>query len=364
MEKSKIPSNWKVNADPKEVRARVERQSAQVEKPAQILPLSRTQFDQLKKNGLVSGNTKNTPSITVMLDGEEWTLGGRNARVLLQNKNDPTISVLIPNYYEANKNVLTGYAQKAKEYRASERKDDAGMKTFDVADSKEPVGFVELFDGTDKITNSIKGMPEMLSRRYNLQMTPGSRIDGSTVQSPIQALKNQIQKMHDAGIRNFYINISAHGGTDDIAFGEKGSLDPKDLVELTAQFGDSKFTNNTTSCYGGGIGEAMADFRDHSKAEKGRVTMFTQTKADIGNGAASVDQDGYSTAYNVALGRYLMQGVDGNPGQKLSYGEAHLKADQFAKGTSQYDAEVRSSSPGKNSNYTADTGSGTVEGQV
>ncbi len=365
-EKSKIPTDWKVNADPTAVIARVEEQTAKSEgmrKAITILPLEDHQLSELKINKLVSENSpKDTPA-TISLNGEEWVLGKSSRRVVLLNKNDSSISVIIPRSEPISAYVLKDYARKAKEYRASENRDDAGMKKFDIADNKEPVGFVELYDSTTDVTNSIAGLPEVLSRRYNLQMTPMSRIDGSRATDPLVALTDRIQTMYDAGIRNFYVNISAHGDTRGIDFGGR-TLDPKKLVELTMQFPDCKFTGNATSCHGGGIGGAMANFEDHSKAEQGRVTMFTQTKSDVVNAGYVVDE-GFSTAYNIALARYLMQGVDGNPGTKLNYGEAHTKADQEAKGILRFDAEVRSSAPGKKSKYTADTGnSRSTEGQV
>lgn len=319
----------------------------------------------LDSSALTEAASSNKPA-TMRIDGEVWEIGffgtPPEVSVAMRLQDDPETMVQIPDEARLSAIALQRYAARAKEHRMSERRDAAGMSSgFDIAEGG-PVAYMEVADLDDRLTKSIATdtapFADMLAARYDVYRGPGSAVDASKT-PPFGAIATYVGAMYDKGIRNFYFNIYAHGSEGAMHFGAN-TLQMDQLQRLFLQFPDCRFTVNTISCFGGGVTAAMRNFRDAPAAEKGRIAVFAQTKGDVPNfrdtnvrfDEQNTLQQDYSTLYNAALAHYLMQGVGGRPGKKLSYGEAHLLADKLAK-QKFTDAEVTTSQPGAPSNYTA-----------
>jgi hypothetical protein len=324
-----------------------------------LLPPSETAFKQLQTQGIVDAKAKHDAlaDTKVTLNGAEWIVGSARSVgsefYVLRLASDPATVVLMEETTEPTRAKLEAAARRALAARESERADAAGVKSFDVAGDKERIGYVELFDGADKVTRELqKGnalMPSILGRRYDVDPSWKS-IDYSKGSN--DAFVASLRDLYAKGIRNFYVDVIAHGSTLGAGFGTR-QLSPADVAAIVQAFPDCRFTLNVMSCHGAGMDVMMRHFRDVPKAAPGRVTVFTQTKLDVPNFATTVEKNHSSTtAYNVALAKYLLQGVGGRPGQRLTYGEAHLKADIDAKIAEKTDAEAMRSGMGK----TAGTG--------
>lgn len=265
---------------------------------------------------------------------------------------------MLPMDVRLSSNELRTFAVQAEQNQKNQERDLAKMgEGFEIADSKKPMAYLELFDGSDPGIvadhNGHAGFPDMLSQRYKVLTSPDGYIDASKA-NPIQALRSLLTALVKSGVKQFYIMSLGHGSEGSFGFGNN-RISPEAFKTIFAEFSDCKFTFNTLSCYGGGLANAMKTFRDESDAKSGRVTVFTQTKPDVPNLGTQVKRNSSSTRYIAALTKYLLQGCGGRPGQKLSYGEAHLLADKEAKREGFCDAEVYSSRPGDRSRYTADT---------
>ncbi len=288
---------------------------------------------------------------------ESWLIGKKVGRIGMHKKNNPLVSVLVPKGTKMTADNIKKYTSNAEKNYASEVADEAKMgEGFEISDGG-PIGYISLADKSDPLTNqdyatTSDNMAMVLGSRYDMRVAPGSDIDGSKT-NPVTALRATIQQQYKEGIRNFYINVFAHGSEGATWFG-KNRVEPGQLSQMfKSEFPDCKITLNTLACYGGGIGDEMKEFVDNKDAKNQRVTAFSQTKGDVVNFGAGLGGD-YSTRYNAKLAVALTQGIDGRPGKKLTYGEAHLQADRLAKFGQMTDAEVHSSQPGAKSTHTAD----------
>jgi hypothetical protein len=259
---------------------------------------------------------------------------------------------MISNAVTLSKESLSKYAKWAKEYKKSQTRDDVGMKDVELA-GDELMASIEIVDLADAlilgISKDFQKFDHVLASRYNV-IKPKTRIDGS-ITDPKIALHKTVAASYKAGVRNFYISIMAHGSSGAMSFGSN-ELKPADITSIMKEFPKARFTLNAISCFGGGMAEEMARFRDVSDAAKNRILAITQTKGDVVNYAHTSEED-YITKYNAALAVNLMKGVDGRPGERVTYGQAHLLADTFAKAANFTDAEVYGSNPGANSSRTA-----------
>ncbi len=245
----------------------------------------------------------------------------------------------------------------AKRYAQLEKTDGADMKNFDVARPGEKLGYLELRDATDeKLITKIdrSKYPQILAKRYAVYQHPNGRIDAKITSYAKEQLMSRLQDMHNVGVRNFYIDVNAHGYDDGIYIGQD-RIDPSFFTEMFNTYKDCTFTLNTIACHGGGMKNEMEKFQEKNK--EGRVTVITQSKNDVSNTAYAIKENNnynYDTLYNSILIRYLMQGYDAQySGEKLTYGQAHLLADKETKLLTGHDAEVvRSGTNG--SKYTAD----------
>jgi len=260
---------------------------------------------------------------------------------------------MLPKNASLTRESLVKWSKKAIEYRRSEVLDEAGMsRGFEIA-GKEPLAFIEVADLSNKLSQKtaedFSGFPMVMAKRYNVFMAPGSRIDVSKENDPMSRLRAQVDLYYQKGVRNFYFSVLLHGTKDAIVMGNK-KIPPSAFSEMFREYSDCRFTMNAVSCYGGGLADEMEQFVDYPGAQEGRVSVFMQTKEDVINYAA-VTGDDYSTLYNAALSVYLMQGIDNRSGKKLTYGEAHLLADRYAKIHGFNDAEVFCSRPDRKSAF-------------
>ena len=369
---SDLPEDWEVKPDKEKLDAWLKMQENTRKDTETLGALDSRSVEALKKNGVIAENSEAPSGLVAMeIKGEQWEIGvGRSGlfyrQIVLRKSNDHSTSVMLPDGTPLDKRTLLLWAERASKYRQSEVKDAAGMsRGFEVAD-KEPMAFIELADLSDRLTRNITedsyGMPQMLAKRYNVVQSPESKIDASKGDNPMGVLRNHINNLHEKGVRNFYLSVYAHGSERAMHFGGN-EIKPSEMTTLFKEFPDCRFTLNAIACFGGGLAKEMKQFKDNEGAEKGRVSVFTQTKGDVVNFASVADSD-YSTLYNAALANYLMQGVDGKPGKKISYGQAHLLADQYAKQGGFTDAEVHSSRPNEWSAHTASVQSTEKFGQV
>ncbi|MBM3231404.1 hypothetical protein FJZ28_03700 [Candidatus Peregrinibacteria bacterium] len=336
------PAGWKVQGNTEQVNTWLKEQADIHNQNLTTLPLSDSMRTAIETSGVTVISNKKGAVTTIQIGKEAWDVGLNNGDPVIRLSSDHSVTARIPDDVKLNADTLKLYAAKAMEYRKSESADAAGMgKGFEPA-KNEPMGYIELSDLSDRLTSEIaqenREFSKLLSERYNLYKTPEGTIDGS-VKNPANALREQIGTLMKNGIKNIYININAHGSESGMGFGPN-ELRAEQLTAIFKEFPDCKFTVNNIACHGGGLAEEMQKFKD-TGGESGRVTVFTQTKEEVVNLARSTaDEQTTSTAYNAALAKYLAQGVNGRPGRRLSYGEAHLYADKDAKKAQVTDAEV------------------------
>ncbi len=360
-EQSKIPVSWRVHVDP----PALNRWLAEI-RAHPGMPLSSPTWvaEQLAKEHVPFKQNGNM--ILVMIDGYEWQVsrvrgGLLETSYVLQASVNPQVKAHIePSAFGSGTHllsVLRAYAHASIRRYESEQRDAAGMKHFELA-GQEPLGYVEIADlSNDLMRESVKGtalFAQALATRYNV-VTPqgGSVIDGSSgALAPHAALHARIQQLHDVGVRNFYVNIQAHGLPSGFGFGAN-RLYPSEVTNLFAHFSDSRFTLNTIACYGGGMHETFARYADYTTAPQGRVTVITQTKVDTTNWAPRYGtEEKRSTAYQAVLADALVNG-DTN-GRRLTFGEAHLLADRTARDRGHTDAGALRSNPGALPHQTAE----------
>ncbi len=360
----KLPLEWKVRPDEEQLEKWLKLQeNARMDTGAlEGLQVEAEGFRQLGV-GKPGDSKEHRLTGKVAIGGESWDFGFERKRgsfYVLRKSDDPEISIMLPASArrgltrENLSDSLKGWAERAVKYRESELRDEAGMsRGFEITDG-EPLAYIELADLSDETTNRISqdhyGFPQMLAKRYNTYMPPEGKIDGSKGDT-IGKLRQCVKMIYEKGIKTYYLHVVAHGTEKEILFGEH-RVPPAQLTSLFEEFPDCRFTVNVISCFGGGLAKEMQQFKDHQDAKEGRVTVFTQTKGDVLNYAANTGED-YSTLYNAALVHYLMQGIDGRPGKRLTYGQAHLRADYEAKQGGFTDAEVHKSRPNEGSLRTA-----------
>lgn len=302
----------------------------------------------------------NGECVEMQIEGDPWILRKRDTNIyLFIKKEDPSTSLMV-NISEMRAGGFGDLAKKAIEYRKSEEDDKARMGSgFEIAGDNEPMAYIELADRSDKLTSGIQrsawGFPEVLASRYRLYKEEADALDLSQSANPLDSVRQRLTHYHSKGVRNFYLNVFAHGSHNGMHFGKDKAILGASMTDLFEEFKDCRFTLNSVSCFGGGMNVAMENFRDTEDAQSGRVAVFTQTKDNVVNFAPGSRYVGYSTIYNEALARHLMQGVNGRPGKKLTYGEAHLLADKEARKIMGTDAQAQVSRPGRQSVKTADT---------
>ena len=247
---------------------------------------------------------------------------------------------------------IDGLMKEAERDRASELADTAQVRGFTLTD--RPMGYIGLVDGNvddpimagsledtkyyAQLLNSLTN--ERGEKRFNLVSKNGS--DAIAVErDPYQLLRRNIKAMHDEGVRDFYLNFAGHGNEHGVYFASGRNhfrLSPQQVHSIFSEFKDSKFVVDTIACYGGGLAEAMKQYRDPT-GEQGRVFMKLQAKP------YSYNQEGrlegvegvrgqpkvHSSYYQIFNADLLMKG--------LGFGEAHYQADLAAKKLIPCDAE-------------------------
>jgi len=235
----------------------------------------------------------------------------------------------------------------------SQQRDPAGIRRFDIG--KEPIGFIGLIDAAnDPVINGLRrdlqnapgfynSLGPVGAPRYNFVTNQGSE-SINVLEDPTRILRQQLEKMHEAGIRTFRINLAGHGNNQGIHFqqpdGRSLVLRPRDLRMILEDpaFKDSKFIIDTVACSGGNMAGMLESLRDEG-GERGRIQLRVQTKptglnqegriaSDTPNGIARP----FSTYYNVFYFEALKSG--------RTDGEAHLYADRETKRLIPTDAEV------------------------
>lgn len=335
--------------------------------PRSMLILSKKNHAALVASGALpkSATYDATQPTLLSLNGSRWKLGeipllqrpGKPAvppRIILEKEGDPLVFSGLDDGTPLSLPTLTAAATRAVQNRASEEADAAGIKDFDVAGENEKIGLIELHDSTDPLIKKEHawtiGHTLMMLKRY--KVAAADSIDYAT--SSPGALTNAVLARYKAGIRNFHINVLAHGNVGGASFGGK-VIAPSQFRDIFVTFPDAKFTLNVTSCYGAGLAPMMRQYVDLASAAPSRVTVFTQSKEDVVNTSTNISDNLSISVYDAAMSKYLMQGVDGRQGKRLTYGEAHLLADRDAKLARRNDAEVHTSSPGAPSRRTAGT---------
>ena len=169
---------------------------------------------------------------------------------------------------------------------------------------------------------------ESLRRFYpNLQV--GSPILTS---KPKEALRGRVREAYDAGTRQFFVDIYAHGTEEKLLFGS--DIEAADLTAIVREFPDAKFYFSTIGCYGGGLREGFLQEIERTPELKQRMALFLQTKPDVPNaiqgrvlekagGEVKKVAPGELTLYQMALLKALYEGK--------TFGEAIMDADKESK---------------------------------
>jgi hypothetical protein len=351
------PASWNVEGgESNSVNSWVDDQESSADNVDGMSSLSRDQKAAVVSNLNVVGKSGDKLVIKPTEGNNMWRIGKFGSNIGISMVGNSSISAMIPMDAPLTQATFDSYAKKAIEYHKSEVADEAGMGDgFEVA-GNEPMAYVTLSDMADGLTGGIakdsEGFPDLLAQRYNVVRAPGGDINASQPgANPEQLLRTHFAQLNENGVTNIYLSIYAHGSEGAMHFGNN-KITPAQLTGIIDEFPDMKVTVNSISCYGGGLAEHMEQYQDTKGNAKDRVTVFTQTKGETVNYANTSTK--YVTVYNASLAKYLAQGTGGRPGNKMTYGEAHVRADRDAKSGQLTDAEVYTSRPNAPSAHTAD----------
>lgn len=243
---------------------------------------------------------------------------------------------------------------------ANEKADEAKVATFDLPRDR-PIGYLA-FSGMaseeerEKFSHHFElqhATPELLKNcGYDIVCASNSQRVIDLNDTPLTVMRAHIKQLHDAGIRDFYLDLDMHGapiGSFPKYNGLLGTswIAPSDMRQLVADFGDSNFTINSTSCFGGGLIDMMRNFKDAPGAQPARVNVFVHTKEN---------QLTYEF-YNYLMVPELQKMARGDPDAVKTYGELHQRLDkamqQLISPTGSQDPEYWKSMPGVPSLRTA-----------
>lgn len=149
---------------------------------------------------------------------------------------------------------------------------------------------------------------------------------------PKEGLRERVRKAYDAGIRQFFVDIYAHGTEEKLLFGT--DIEASDLTAIVKEFPDAKFYFSTVGCYGGGLREGFLQEMERAPELKQRMALFLQTKPDVPNaiGGRVLKKTGREvkkvapgelTLYQMVLLKALSEGK--------TFGEAIIDADKESK---------------------------------
>lgn len=257
-----------------------------------------------------------------------------------------------------NTGLLLERLKQAEIDRESERNDEANIRNFDLPKDRS-IGYIGLVDYRWEVDPIIRAnyddtkfFPQLMN---GLGYSFVSGNDGEPIVvtrpfTPKQILLEQIRKSRESGIRDFYINIAAHGDETAMLFYDNvtkcpcNNLFPRDFIEIFNTFSDCTFTINPIPCYGGGLAGALNSYKD-IKGEGERVKVFLRSKLFGTSQEGRFNEQNYesdiptpfSMYYNVFLFNYLLSGKN--------YGEAHILADEASKKLVPCDPEVWKSTP-------------------
>lgn len=244
---------------------------------------------------------------------------------------------------------------------ANEKADEAKVAKFDLPRDR-PIGYLG-FNGMaskeeqekfDHHTHLLHAVPELLKNcGYNIVCASNSQRVIDLKDTPLTVMRAHIKQLHDAGIRDFYLDLDMHGATIGSFPKYDGLLGtswiaPSDMRQLVADFGDSNFTINSTSCFGGGLIDMMRNFKDAPGAQPGRVNVFVHTKEN---------QLTYEY-YSFLMVPELQKMARGEPDAAKTYGELHQRLDKamqkLSSPTGTQNPEYWKSMPGAPSLRTAE----------
>ncbi len=149
---------------------------------------------------------------------------------------------------------------------------------------------------------------------------------------PKEMLRQRVRKAYDAGTRQFFVDLYAHGTEEKLLFGS--GLEAADLTAIVKEFPDAKFYFSTIGCYGGGLREGFLQEMEREPELKQRMALFLQTKPDVPNaiqgrvlekagGEVKKVAPGELTLYQMALLKALSEGK--------TFGGAIIDADKESK---------------------------------
>ena len=296
--------------------------------------------------------------------GQEWSMRieERDEHVILRNKENEDISIFIGKIYGSdNAQTMEAYTRKALESYESERRDDCEIAAFDLVKDR-PVAIITWADRNageiERDVQATKDLASVLATRINVYNSREEIVHGGATDDALGAMRSYLTELHSQGVRDFFLNILAHGDKEGIKFSHDGedtlrssggiqNVKAEDILRLFQEFPDSSFTVSTLSCHGGGFSQAMDEMKDYDGAPDGRINVFTQTKIEDVNISFRPDIMRHGPYYYVALMKYLLE-----DDPKLTYGQAHLKADQETRRLTGLDAEAMSSRAGERSKHT------------
>lgn len=285
------------------------------------------------------------------------------------HKDDPEMISHWEGYFHKQLDMLRGSIVQslddARENIYSERNDLAEVKKFDLPKDK-PIGYL-CFNGFGKKDSEDpnyfkteidrgKVLPELLTRcGYDMvcaddvqKKTPVKKLGENSA----QYIEQEVEKLYQKGVRNFYLNFLAHGLSDAtwVEFESNGKkvsepISGQDFRKILTKYQDCTFAIHTVACRGGGLIGMMREFEDNPEAQPGRVTVFTEAKEGF---------DGGANLYGSRLISVLAAMADHVEGAPKTYGEAHYRADiKTRHALYSNDPEFWKSMPGEKSKRTA-----------
>lgn len=162
-------------------------------------------------------------------------------------------------------------AEAEKNYKDQEEKKSLVHNTDfkEAKEGKAKIGYISLFPLEYEKDPVLKNMEDDSKNLPELMRTKGYNfIDSEPVatSTPKETLTSKIQEQYDQGVRNFYLDLHAHGISaghshlEGMHFGHGNSdadvLNGKELADLVSSFSDAHFIINSVACHGG-------DFRRH-----------------------------------------------------------------------------------------------------
>jgi hypothetical protein len=252
--------------------------------------------------------------------------------------------------------LLSKKIKEAKTRYEEQKKGGELMAKFDLPKDEE-IGYISVLpDGWDRVIRAEQEftilLPSILKNSgYQINTEAMDDMPFIETSDPHSVIDRALEENYQNGTRYFILNLNGHAdkksGQKGISYNGSELLKANNLIRLFEEYRDCKFVIYTSSCNGGHFRIDMLEYFQQNPDTAKRVSMFLQSKPDVGTpthlayydkpeaaftldemilnqtsyryGINSAKIEGYSTTYNLYFAKFILQG--------RAFGEAAYLAD-------------------------------------